>query len=182
VDPDEADWRRRRFIAGIRADLGRFGADSWDWDGAEMPSTKPAFSQFIPTASGDIWVDREGPSERNPDCPSVANEADRAGPAAACWRASTIIDAFDGEGRFLGAVEVPTGFRVSPGVLHVRDDQVVGVIEDEAGTIMVKRYRLVLPGEEQARPLTARHGSASSTSCAATAVTFRCSGKVFSPA
>jgi len=35
--------------------------------------------------------------------------------------------------------------RSSPALLHVRGDQVVGLFEDDIGTFMVKRYRLVLP-------------------------------------
>ncbi len=66
---------------------------------------------------------------------------------APCWRPSTLIDAFDGEGRFLGPVEAPDGLRAFPAHLQVRGDRVVSVVEDEAGTIMVKRYRLALPGE-----------------------------------
>jgi hypothetical protein len=30
---------------------------------------------------------------------------------------------------------------------HIRGDQVIAVVEDDAGTIMVKRYRLILPRE-----------------------------------
>jgi hypothetical protein len=67
---------------------------------------------------------------------------------APCWTDTTLLDVFDVEGRYLGPVEVPVGMRSSPAVLHVRGNQVVGVVEDEAGTIMVKRYRLVLPGEK----------------------------------
>lgn len=146
VGADEADWRRRHFVASIRADLGRFGADTWDWDGAEMPRSKPAFSQFIPAATGEIWVDREGASERDPDCIEDPDPADPETMRTPCWRGTDLLDAFDAQGRFLGAVEVPPGMWVSPGILHVRGDQVVGVVEDELGTIRVKRWRLVPPG------------------------------------
>jgi len=30
---------------------------------------------------------------------------------------------------------------------YIRGHDVIAVVEDDAGTIMVKRYRLVLPGE-----------------------------------
>ena len=32
---------------------------------------------------------------------------------------------------------------------YIRDDMVIRQVEDDAGTIMVKRYRLVLPGQEE---------------------------------
>jgi hypothetical protein len=58
-----------------------------------------------------------------------------------------LIDAFGEDGRYLGQIAVPDGFREWPAPF-VRGNSVFGVVEDDAGTIMVKRYRLVLPGEE----------------------------------
>ena len=49
-------------------------------------------------------------------------------------------------GQFLGDLEVPDGFRWFPRP-YITDDTVFAQFQDEAGTIMVKRYRLVLPGE-----------------------------------
>jgi len=42
---------------------------------------------------------------------------------------------------------MPPGVRLSAPRLFIDDRLVVAEIEDEGGTIMVKRYRLVLPGE-----------------------------------
>ncbi len=73
------------------------------------------------------------------------------------WRDTHTVDVFGGDGRLLGSVPLPdgTGLWVRMFVegegqpfAFVRDDLVVMPVEDDAGTIMVKRYRLVLPGEE----------------------------------
>lgn len=59
-----------------------------------------------------------------------------------------MLDVFGPDGRFLGDVDVPLGFSVS-GLRrsYIDGDMILREIQDEAGTIMVKRYRLVLPGE-----------------------------------
>ena len=74
---------------------------------------------------------------------------------APCWRDRTILDAFDPEGRYLGEIDIPEIFynkRFAVQMFNpqpfVREEMVLAAVEDEAGTIIVKRYRLVLPGEE----------------------------------
>ena len=52
------------------------------------------------------------------------------------------------EGRYLGEVSVPPNFSLEP-LPFIGGTDVIARVEDEAGTIMVKRYRLVLPGEEE---------------------------------
>jgi hypothetical protein len=60
-----------------------------------------------------------------------------------------MLAVFAADGRYLGEVEVPPGMTALAGVATFVDaPMVVASFEDEAGTIMVKRYRLVLPGEE----------------------------------
>ncbi len=68
-------------------------------------------------------------------------------PAVRVYDNEEIVDAFDAEGRYLGEVEMRPGAR--PFALHLFIDgrTVVARVEDDAGTIMVKRYRLVLPEE-----------------------------------
>jgi len=103
---------------------------------------------LIPTLSGETWVARWGASVRLPDCVEDPVEA---GQQTAwenpCWSNEEIVDAFDADGRYLGEVEMPPGVRLSAPRLFIDDRLVVAEIEDEGGTIMVKRYRLVLSGE-----------------------------------
>jgi hypothetical protein len=115
------------------------------WTGPEVARVKPAFVRFLPTRSGETWVVRPGPSSKieRPD-------------GSVRWRDTYTIDAFDRDGRFLGAVEMPAEVQswiryYATGEVarfaFVRGDAVVMPFEDDAGTIMVKRYRLVLPGD-----------------------------------
>jgi hypothetical protein len=60
-----------------------------------------------------------------------------------CLLGEESFDVFDNVGRFLGSVEDLPHF-ARP---FISGDTVVASAQDETGTIMVKRYRLVLPGE-----------------------------------
>lgn len=66
-----------------------------------------------------------------------------------CWRETTTWDVFDEEGRFLGDAELPEGTQMFPPP-YVRGDlflaAYLAAYMDEVGTVMVKRYRIVLPG------------------------------------
>ena len=141
VGEREVDYRRRFMTLVDRAPP--------DWDGAEIPDHKPAFQTLRGTATGEIWVYRPGAGVLAPGCNDVPRTIDEAFGARPCWRDSQIVDAFDPRGRFLGEVEIPD--EVQDPIIwttpHVSGDRVVAVATDEAGTIMVKRYRLVLPGE-----------------------------------
>lgn len=99
--------------------------------------------------TGEIWVIRPGRSERLADCvedPMAAGADEvRADP---CWATRWIVDAFGRDGRYLGEVEVPEELAAFELYLFVRGDLVVGVTQDDAGIMRVKRYRLVLPGEQ----------------------------------
>jgi len=50
----------------------------------------------------------------------------------------------EADGRYLGAVDFPSS---RPTRLFILESGILMTTEDETGTIMVKRYRLVLPGE-----------------------------------
>jgi len=141
----EAEWYRRQYVASLRRITTSPG---WNWDGAEMPGTKPAFFEIIPTLSGDIWVARQGPGERMTECTEDPMESGEEAIDQPCWRDTWIIDAFGGDGRYLGEIERIRNFWPLAANTFVRGDVVVAAVEDEAATIMVKRYRLVLPGEE----------------------------------
>ena len=147
VYEEEAEWYRRRTIASVRQEPG---SGTWNWDGAEMPTSKPAFSELIPVLSGDIWVARQGPGERVPDC--VADPLEEGAEDARehpCWRDTWIIDVFGADGRYLGDVEPIRHVWPIAATTFVRGNTVVAAVEDDAGTIVVKRYRLVLPGEQE---------------------------------
>ncbi|MGD8329734.1 MAG: 6-bladed beta-propeller [Acidobacteriota bacterium] len=142
IQPEEADWYRRRFTSGYRAEGGNEG---WTWDGTEMPSTKPAFSGFLPSHTGEIWVTREGLGEPLPDCADPLAEGRQAASERPCWRNADIIDVFDTGGRYLGPVKAPPGIRLFPSYTQIRGNQLISVTEDDLGILRVKRWRLVPP-------------------------------------
>ncbi len=141
VDSAEADWNKRRVTARMRSML-----PGWVWgDAPAIPSNKPAYDEFIPTRSGTIWVLRAGPGIRLPQCDDQAETPEEFA-AFPCWRDQPTVDVFGSDGRFLGSIETPAEMHFSPRP-YIDGDMVIARAEDEAGTIMVKRYRLVLPGE-----------------------------------
>ena len=75
------------------------------------------------------------------------NRSLQRGPARGCDPVSVVSEIDVVERPYLGEVQVPDGFRPALGTLFSRGDMMLAVIQDRAGTIMVKRYRLVLPAE-----------------------------------
>ncbi len=141
VDPGEAAAHHRGATSYLREI-----EPGWVWGEAEIPATKPAYTQLVPTISGEIWVVRTGRGAPIPGCDEAAF-APNGNDTAPCWNEERVVDAFDADGRYLGEVDIPDDFLLEP-LPFIRGDTVVTSTEDDAGTIMVKRYRLVLPGEE----------------------------------
>jgi len=138
VQPEEAEAHRRAVTAYMR------GMDpEWTWAGPDIPATKPAYSDLVPTMSGEVWVVRPGPGSRVPDCDPETEET--LGDEPPCWTEARIVDVFGADGRYLGDLDLPDELALRPPPF-IRGDVVIARVEDEAGTVMVKRYRLVLPG------------------------------------
>lgn len=82
---------------------------------------------------------------RVPDCaenPLVAPE----GGGVRCFEVRYGADVFEEEsGKLLGEVSLPDGVDLSGA--FISDDEIYTPGEDAEGTIMVKRYRLVLPAQ-----------------------------------
>ena len=143
VSPDEWEWQRRRVVAS-----GRRYAASFDWSGEGMPREHPAFTAIIGDRSHRIWVLRPARVTRVSDCTEDPLD-ESVGTLVPCFTREDVADVFDEEtGKLLGEVEFPSAvFEEDISVPFIRGDELYTAIEDEAGTIMVKRYRLVLPGE-----------------------------------
>ncbi len=141
LEPEEAAWHKRARIA-----INRNIQDDWSWGDAPMPEHKPFYEDLYADLDGRVWVRRRGPGIQVPDCDENPNP----GPASrirSCWQDTMIFELFDIDGRFVGEVDLPqtTRFSSKP---FITGDTVILIRENDAGTIMVKRYRLVLPGEE----------------------------------
>ncbi len=134
VSAEEAGYRRAQTTEFIR---NRADGGSWSWNGPEIPDHKPAYLSLYADRNGRIWVLREMASRPATDCPDGGDE---------CWIPEGYwLDIFDPDGRFLGSAAIEHRPQWRP---FIEDDTVVAIVLDDAGTIMVKRYRLVLPGEE----------------------------------
>lgn len=123
------------------------GVPDLSWNGENIPDHKPAFVAFLPARSGEIWVVRHGPVP--PDACSLPPEemAATQDPIAIqeCMLGDLIVDVFDRDGRYLGNVE---GFPYLLNMPFVDGDTLVAAIQDDAGTVLVKRYRLMPPDRE----------------------------------
>ncbi len=145
IQDDEREWRRRYYMA-----IFRRGSPGWTWDGAEMPATKPAYTRFIPTLDGKVWVVRPGPGRQLPECDPAADIDDHSAfQAASCWRDTEIVDVFDTDGRYLGEVAVPDNVNLRFAFPWIKGDTVIANVYDEMDTIKVVRYRLVVPSTEK---------------------------------
>jgi hypothetical protein len=150
VNEQERSAHERFVTARIRA-----SEPGWSWNGSPIPATKPAYESFYPASPGRLIVARRGPSEHRIDdnCiedpgPDDFSTTDRSDPRLhVCWRDALLYDAFGPDGRYLGPIDMPPYRLVVEPVLI--GDTMLLAIEDDAGTIMVKRYRLVLPEEER---------------------------------
>lgn len=138
VDPDEAEWRRRSVVRS-----GRNFEEGWNWDGAEMPAQMPVWTGLEVDADGRIWIARRGQSRLVDDCDPDPLEVTEGRPRS-CWESDLWYEVFDEEGKFLGAVELPP-LVTSLGTSFISGDRMWVAVEDEAGVLMVKRYRIVLP-------------------------------------
>lgn len=157
VNPDEREFRAEMAAAQVRQMDPDFSIPTSD-----LPAHKPAFTGFSPDRSGRLWVARQGPSEPDPDCREGGSGsgmfvmmrsdggtqvgADPGGDSeydGECWRNTHLFDVFDiATGEFLGTVPAP-----EPGFTQVRfanDDTVLAAVNDELGTVRLKKYRLVI--------------------------------------
>jgi len=140
VDDEEWEyWTQRQRAYGLSSNPA--WRPGWSDD---VPRHKPAFSWLHAGRSGRILVVREGPSRRIEPCTEDPQSGDS--DFVPCWESTWIWDMFDADGRYLGEIASP-GYRMSP-FPFLDDRRLTMAVTDDAGTIMIKRYRLVLPGEE----------------------------------
>jgi hypothetical protein len=138
---EERDWNAKRLLASFRQERPDFR-----WSGPPVPEHKPYYARLHADLSHRIWVHLHAPSTPVEGCNPDPQPGDSYSP---CWQQQYEYDVFGQDGRYLGPLEMPPELRGAPlHKAHIRDDVLITVVQDEAGTIMVKRYRLVLPGGE----------------------------------
>lgn len=139
ISADEKAYLRRTTTSSVR----RFN-DKPDWSySGPIPDYKPAYYSFYPTQGNQVLVVREGPSRLVEGCD--VNFDLNEGPQEPCYTPDRAWDMFDLEGNYLGEVLRPDVGRLF--LPFWRDDILLLVVEDELGTMTVKRFRFQLPGE-----------------------------------
>ena len=124
-------------IAALLGGLG-IGQSFIDLIQQVVTGNTPPFNPFIDNNDDNNNVDV--PTEPEDPDPETVREAF----GQPCWRAATTWEVFEEEGRFLGTAELPEGVQISPNP-HITEDHFLASFMDELGTIMVKRFRIVLP-------------------------------------
>jgi len=114
---------------------------NWRWDGDPIPDHKPPYSDFYAGEDGTVWVrvsqpgfKREDPDFDPTEPDAIANE----------WHEPYLFDVFDEDGRYLGAVRAPDGFRTYPRPIFTRD-RVLATIRDEYDVQSIVRFAVELP-------------------------------------
>jgi len=132
-DEERDYWMARERAEGLMRNPDY--RQSWS---VEMPRVKPAFERLIAARDGRILVVREGPSRRVEPCTEEPRPEE--GDFEPCWASTPIWDFFGAEGRYLGQIEPPDGR--ARGIPFIEGERFTTAVEDRAGTIRIKRYRL----------------------------------------
>lgn len=134
-----SDTERRERQAQIEQTMRRLDPN-WNWTGAPIPATKPAYERFLIGEDGRIWVRISTPSEPIPadelPTPRVAPNAPP--PVILTTREPVVFDVFEADGRYLGRVRVPSRARL----LRVRGNTAWGTQRDEDDVQYAVRFRV----------------------------------------
>jgi len=138
VEPDEkASWERVTYA--IMRDFN----SRWEWEGPEIPDTKPFFTAVVPDHSGRLWVLREG--EGRPVEGWTEPEGWRGWEENPPWVAERWFEVFEEEtGRYLGRVDRPEECELNPEP-YIEGNTFICLTEDLVGRPVVRRYRLEFP-------------------------------------
>ena len=145
VEPAERDEQERRAIHNMRRML-----PGWTWNGPSIPNTKPFFKNVTVDDDGRLWVVLSQPGRAEISEAEAAAEEDRTERPQLRYREPVLIDVFEPNGRYLGAVKPPEGFRMSPEPV-IRGDTVWAVTRGELDVPSVVRYRIVRQASDRGR-------------------------------
>lgn len=118
VDPAESAAARDEATENMRQN-----DPNWTWNGPEVPGTKPYFRNIEVGSDGRIWVQVHTPGFLD---------------AEGEWQEHVLFDVFDPEGRYLGEVRGPDGFRTWPTPVF-NGDSAWAAVQDELGVLRVKK-------------------------------------------
>jgi hypothetical protein len=142
----------------------------WTWRGPIIPEEKPPFKGLFADADGRIWIQLHQTAELTGEFAASAEASDTAaseagsGAAAAPdttadpdaaavpeaedplptvrdWREPIVFDVFEPDGRYLGQVSAPPGFRTQP-LPSIRGNTVWAAVSDHGGVPDVVRFEI----------------------------------------
>ena len=140
VNSEEAELLKRQLTLMFR----RF-SPNWTWNGPPIPATKPPFQKIFVGVGGRIWVQLHTASVAELSKEEARAEEEAAGFPTNRFEEPLAFDVFEQDGRYLGRVEVPEGFQVSPEPVF-NGESVWAVSEDDLGVQRVARFRLAPTG------------------------------------
>lgn len=134
-----SDTERRERQAQIEQNMRRLNP-SWNWTGAAIPSTKPAYERFLIGEDGRIWVRVFTAAEPIPAAELPTPPANPTGPppVVLTTREPVVYDVFESDGRFLGRVKLPPRTRV----MRARGNDVWGTLRDGDDVDYAARFRI----------------------------------------
>jgi len=136
VDSEEAQVLERQLTLMFR----RF-SPGWSWNGPPIPTTKPPFQEIFVGVGDRIWVQLHTASVAALTEEEARAEEEAAGFPTNRFEEPLAFDVFEPDGRYLGRVEGPEGFQVSPEPVF-NGASVWAVTEDDLGVQRVARFRL----------------------------------------
>ena len=137
VQSEEGEERERQATENMRQNF-----PGWTWNGPPIPGTKPAYGDLLGGEDGRIWVQVPTlgvPFRTAAEAASAERESER---VEFRFREPIAFDVYEGDGRYLGHVRAPDGFRRFPAPIF-RGDTVWAVTEDpDTGVPQVVRFRV----------------------------------------
>jgi len=134
VTTGESEEETNRVTRNLR------GVDpAWQWNGPDIPATKPPYRSLHVGQDGRIWVMLSQPGVEADDPfydPTTPNALEDR------WKEPLAFDVFEPDGRYLGQVNGPMGL----GTFVFDGDKVWAVARDEMGVQRVVRYRIEVAG------------------------------------
>jgi hypothetical protein len=133
----------------------------WTWRGPIVPEEKPPFKGLLADADGRIWVQLHQPAaligefaaasaagsdtaadDEAATAPPAAGDSRDQLPTVRDWREPIVFDVFEPDGRYLGQVSAPPGFRTQP-LPSIRGNTVWAAVSDGGGVPNVVRFEIV---------------------------------------
>jgi len=140
IHPEEAARAREQTIEAIH----RNNDPTWQWDGPDLPDSKPFFWSLRSGSDGTIWVLRDLPAAEVPNPSWDPSNPDDA--PETLWRSPAVVDVFEESGRYLGPVLIPPSLNWSFPFTVVNREWVVGSRVSEGGYPEVVRFRVTPRG------------------------------------